>query len=184
MKRGDHILKTLVNQKTKYDDEFFIKLIKEHETYLYKAAYVYLGSKDEALDAMQEMAYKAYKNRKKIKDEKYLKAWLLKILLNYCKDRIKSKKRIVYLKDIENHNAETQSNSFEDQIQNNIVLRKALDLMKVTYKEVIILKYVNDMKIKDISKLLNKSEGTVKVWLHRGMEQLRNIVKEEALKDA
>ena len=57
-------------------------------------------------------------------------------------------------------------------------LYDAIDLLKPKYKTVIILKYFDDMKIEDISYVLNIPENTVKSHLKRAKESLSSILKE------
>jgi RNA polymerase sigma-70 factor (ECF subfamily) len=48
--------------------------------------------------------------------------------------------------------------------------------LKEDYQEVIILHYLNDLSIKEIAKTLNKPEGTIRVTLHRGLKELRELL--------
>ncbi len=48
--------------------------------------------------------------------------------------------------------------------------------LKEDYQEVIILHYINDLSMKEIAKTLNKPEGTIRVMIHRGLKELREIL--------
>ena len=63
-------------------------------------------------------------------------------------------------------------------IEEKLDLYDAIDLLKPKYKTVIILKYFDDMKIEDISYVLNTPENTVKSHLKRAKESLSSILKE------
>ena len=63
-------------------------------------------------------------------------------------------------------------------IEEKLDLYDAIDLLKPKYKTVIILKYFDDMKIEDISYVLNIPENTVKSHLKRAKESLSSILKE------
>ena len=68
-------------------------------------------------------------------------------------------------------------------IEEKIDLYNAVDLLKDNYKTVIIMKYFNDMKIKDISKIMSLPENTVKTYLTRAKESLKKILKEDYLNE-
>lgn len=53
----------------------------------------------------------------------------------------------------------------------------ALSQVKLKYRHVLLLKYYNDMTLAEIAVLLKKPEGTVKTWQHKGLKQLRMIMK-------
>ncbi|MNP16697.1 ECF RNA polymerase sigma factor SigW [compost metagenome] len=53
----------------------------------------------------------------------------------------------------------------------------ALEQVKPKYRHVLLLKYYNDMTLSEIANILNKPEGTVKTWQHKGLKQLRTIIK-------
>lgn len=58
------------------------------------------------------------------------------------------------------------------------VVRKGLVKLKKEYQDIIIWHYLDDMPITEIAKLINKPAGTVRVALHRGLKELKNIIQE------
>lgn len=56
-------------------------------------------------------------------------------------------------------------------------IKSALTGLKDEYQEVVIWHYIDDLSIPEISKMLNKSEGAVRVTLHRALKSLRNKVE-------
>ncbi|WP_146127619.1 sigma-70 family RNA polymerase sigma factor, partial [Clostridium luticellarii] len=61
----------------------------------------------------------------------------------------------------------------EFNISKNVDLYNAMDNLSIKYKNLIILKYFQDMTIPQISKLLEYPEGTVKVYLRRALKKLK-----------
>ena len=55
----------------------------------------------------------------------------------------------------------------------------AIDKLDERYKEVIILKYFDDLTISEISKVLDKPEGTIKTYLNKGLNALRLYIERE-----
>jgi len=57
-------------------------------------------------------------------------------------------------------------------------VRRALSNLKEDYQDVIIYRYLDDLSISEIAKILDKSEGTVRVTLHRALRALRTVMNE------
>lgn len=55
----------------------------------------------------------------------------------------------------------------------------AIDKLDERYKEVIILKYFDDLTISEISRVLDKPEGTIKTYLNKGLNALRLYIGRE-----
>lgn len=69
----------------------FIELMKMYKIDLYKTGLSFLKNEEEALEAIQEVTYRAYKSIRKIKEPAYFKTWLMRIMINYCQDQLKKK---------------------------------------------------------------------------------------------
>ena len=147
---------TSKNKSIKTNCASFEKLLLQYKSYLYKVAYTYVKDKQVALDILQETSFKAWLNIHTLKDEEKFKPWITKILVNTAL------------------NYSEKSISIEEKLD----LYDAIDLLKPKYKTVIILKYFDDMKIEDISYVLNIPENTVKSHLKRAKESLSSILKE------
>ncbi|WP_130805590.1 sigma-70 family RNA polymerase sigma factor [Senegalia massiliensis] len=143
----------------------FYKILNENKDQLYRIAYSYLGDKEEALDAIQEITYKGYTNLHKLKKKEYMKTWTIRILINYCINRKKKMKRKVELyKEFEDGNIN---------FQQDLEVHDLVDRLKPKYREIIILKYFEDLTISEISNILDTPEGTIKTRLSRGLNSLR-----------
>jgi RNA polymerase sigma-70 factor (TIGR02954 family) len=154
------------------DNEAFYKLMSLYSRNLYKIAYSYLESEQEALEAVQETTCRAFMKLKKVKQPQYFKTWVTKILINYCIDEFKRRKKLMELNTEEP--AEYNVSSIE-----NLDLEIALNKLDSKYKQVIVLKYFQDMTTEDIASVLERPEGTIKTWLHRGLTGLRSYFKKD-----
>ena len=63
--------------------------------------------------------------------------------------------------------------------EEKVDLYQALDKLSPDYRKVLILRYFQDMKIKEIGEVMQIPEGTVKVMIHRGRKILQRILVEE-----
>lgn len=165
---------TSKNKSIKTNCASFEKLLLQYKSYLYKVDYTYVKDKQVALDILQETSFKAWLNIHTLKDEEKFKPWITKILVNTALNYIKKESKVIYMEDENSIIYSEKSISIEEKLD----LYDAIDLLKPKYKTVIILKYFDDMKIEDISYVLNIPENTVKSHLKRAKESLSSILKE------
>ncbi|MGD6943339.1 sigma-70 family RNA polymerase sigma factor [Cytobacillus gottheilii] len=161
----------LLKKARKGDEHAFYLLLKIHRDRLLKVAISYLKNEGEALEALQEVTFRAYKSIKKVKKPEYFSTWITRIMLNYCHDQAKHRKRMTVTDLFE------EDNSKEDYEQ-KIVIEDALAKIDDRSREVIILKYYHDLKIKEIADILGSPESTIKTWLYKGMKSLRKELDE------
>lgn len=166
-------IKELLKKAKKGDDGAFYELMQIHKVRLLKMALSYLRDEEEALEALQEVTFRAYQAIKKVKQPDYFSTWLIRIMLNYCHDQHKKTKRMVYTNLDEN-----LSETIE--FSNGIAIEEALYKINSDCREVIILKYYHDLKINEIAELLEKPESTIKTWLYKGLGALRQQLDERS----
>jgi len=164
----------------KINKKIVLKHLYDQKNKLFKMAIYYLKNEQDALDAIQETAYRVCKSYKKLKQLEYIDTWIIRILINICLDELERRKKEFRVFE-ENKNNETivYENDFL-----GIEIEEALMQIKETYREVVILRYFEDLKVKEIGEVMGVPEGTIKTWLHRGMEELHQLLKEEGEKDA
>lgn len=172
----------IVKKAKNGDDEAFSKLIKLYKEKLYRIAYAYLKDEQNSLDAVSETIYKAYMNISKVKIPEYFNTWIVRILINTCKNILKNTNKIIYIDEYDKVNEDSTSISFtEFNIESNVDLYNAIDNLNEKYKSVIILKYFEDMTITQISEILDSPEGTIKVYLRRAIGMLKVKLNEECV---
>ncbi len=86
-------MELLVKMARKGDDKAFLKIFQTYEEELYKIAYLYVKNEEDALDIIQETAYRSFKNFKSLKNSEYLKTCLTKITINCSIDYIRKRKK-------------------------------------------------------------------------------------------
>lgn len=150
------------------------QLIEIHKVYLYRTAYLYVKNEDAALDIVSECVVKAFSSIKNMKEPQYFKTWLTKILINVSKDYFRSHREQVPYDDLPLCAPEGDV-SLEEKWD----LYAAIDILPEKYKNVIMLKYFDDLKVSEIAEILDLPEGSVKAYLSRGREELRKYLKED-----
>lgn len=164
----------LIKESMKGNKESFGILIKNNKEYLYKMAFLYVKDEQDALEVIHETVYRAFLNIEKLKKAKFFNTWITRILINVSIDFLKRKGKNQMLDESTPIIKEKCEISTEEKLD----LYNAIDLLNDNYKTVIIMMYFNDMKIKDISKIMETPENTVKTYLRRAKQALGEILKE------
>jgi RNA polymerase sigma-70 factor, ECF subfamily len=144
------------------------------ETY-YKDAYLFAlsmtGSVHDAMDVCQDAFIKAYRNIGRLKDDEKLKNWLIKIVANTANDLYRSSR-----------SKETPTEDLyevftDDSLTDRFDLFSALMKLKAEYRQVLVLRYFNDIRISDVGKILKIPENTVKSRTRYALEQMKRIME-------
>ena len=169
----------LIKESMKGNKESFGILIKNNKEYLYKMAFLYVKDEQDALEVIHETVYRAFLNIEKLKKAKFFNTWITRILINVSIDFLKKKGKNEMLDESTPIRKERCEISTEEKLD----LYNAIDLLNDNYKTVIIMMYFNDMKIKDISKVMETPENTVKTYLRRAKQALGEVLKEGYLNE-
>ena len=169
----------LIKESMKGNKESFGILIKNNKEYLYKMAFLYVKDEQDALEVIHETVYRAFLNIEKLKKAKFFNTWITRILINVSIDFLKKKGKNEMLDESTPIKKERCEISTEEKLD----LYNAIDLLNDNYKTVIIMMYFNDMKIKDISKVMETPENTVKTYLRRAKQALGEVLKEGYLNE-
>ncbi|OCA83038.1 RNA polymerase subunit sigma-70 [Bacillus sp. FJAT-27225] len=156
----------------KGDDDAFLHLMNVYKLDLYKTALAFLRNDEEALEAVQEVTFRAYKGIRKLRDATYVKTWLIRIMINYCNDVLRKKKRFVL--DEEFILAQGKAENKE-----SLELWDAMQSLDPRSQEILALKYFQDLKIKEIAAALNYPEGTIKTWLNKALKSLKGKLEDK-----
>lgn len=147
-----------------------------------KLSFSYLKDWGKAEDVTQEVFITCFNKYSTFRGESTVKNWLYKIAINKCKDILRSWqfKKVVILNTFLQEHLKDTSKSPEQQIivqdEKDELVQKVLSL-PIKQREIIILYYYEDLKIKEISDLLNLNPKTVKTRLYRGRMLLKNQFK-------
>lgn len=162
-----------VRRAQKGNHDAFVRLVKEYESTMYRVAGAFLRSDSECADAMQETVIKAYKSIRNLREPIYFKTWLLQILTNECRKIYNQRKGIIPV-------AELSEESYHPDPSGKLVVTDALQELDQELRVVITLYYLEDLPVKEVARLLDTPEGTVKSRLARAREKLAVIMQPSA----
>lgn len=143
--------------------------IVSNQELFYRLAYSYVKNVDDALDVVGESVYKAFSSIDSLKNCNYIKTWFYRIIVNTSLDFLRKRKREIltdkeFLLD--------QSEGVMDQYS-DIDLKRALDALPETYKSIIVLRFFQDLKLKEIAEVVDENVNTVKTKLYKALAMLR-----------
>lgn len=156
----------LVKKAIKGSKAAYGELIAQYQVYLYKTAFLYVKNEADSLDAVQECVTRGLLGIEKLKEPKYFKTWITRILLN-CIWQDQKRTQTVSLDEYREKGVENYL------IEEKVDLYDAIDSLKDQYKSVVILFYFQELKIKEIARIMDIPEGSVKADLYRAKKLLR-----------
>jgi RNA polymerase sigma-70 factor (ECF subfamily) len=151
--------------------EFFEQEYKKCEKSLFLVAVAYLHNTEDAEDALQEAALSAYRAIDSLKNKEYFKTWMTRIVINKCKNFIKSRHFTEELND--------NINVFYDINTDDFEIVDAICKMKRESSMYITLKFYNDMTYDEMAKSQMLPVSTVKHRTKKALSELEKILKGE-----
>ncbi|NCD00838.1 RNA polymerase sigma factor [bacterium] len=169
----------LNSRARKQDQDAFIKLYNLYVDDIYRFIYFKVGQKEEAQDITSSVFMKAwdYITSTKIKEEKNLKALFYKIARNSVVDYYRQNKNQISL-EVETEKGRIvvdESVDVDSEVSSKIEWERVsvlLNNLKPEYKEVILLRHVNELSWEEISQITGKKMGAMRVLLHRASKAL------------
>ena len=144
----------------------FIKLYSEVYKDLYRIAYYYMGNKMEAEDTVGDAVLHAYENFGHLREKEAFRAWIIKILVNCCKKRMK----VWYRKEDEIEQVNLQ---YEPDYIIGPAIQAALTVLTKEERLIIALYVFGGYKGEEISQMLNKNHNTIRSKYHRALEKMK-----------
>ncbi len=146
-------------------NEFSMRVVEiKHK--IFKIALGYLKNEADAEDAVAQSMYNALKNLRKLKEDAYFDTWLVRILINVCKDELRRKKRFSYEEIDENDVAICEK--FD-----SLELSEAICLLPHNLKSVVTLRYFGGYTQRETAEILNIPQGSVATYGKKALAILR-----------
>lgn len=161
-------------------------LVKRYYKIIFSYVYRSTGNYHTSYDLTQEVFVKMMKSIDKFEGRgNSFKNWLFKIALNNVRDYFKGSRYRAFKETTEFSSDIPDENIVEliPRMQRRDEIKKAILQLPEVQRDTIILRFYNDMKIKDIAKVMDTTESTVKSRLRLGLGKLKDILKEEEKED-
>lgn len=154
----------LVKQAQQGDAEAFSKLIHIYQDSFYRIARSRLNNDEDAADAIQETLLTGWEKKETLKEPKYFKTWMIRILINKCNE--------IFRKRMPEENLDHIIEPCIKNVEENIMFKSMLNDLSERNRMVMALYYGDDYTIREISQILEISEDAVKQRLVRGRKEV------------
>lgn len=143
-------------------------IVRNYEKY-YRIAYSYVFQEADALDIIQESAYKAIYKSDTLQKIEFVDTWICKIVMNEALRLLRARKR-------EQIGLDNLPEEGEEDKVTDVDLHAALDRLSEEERAIVVLRYFEEQKISDIAQMMQLKENTVKSKLYRAIEKLKGML--------
>ncbi len=172
----DRFAQTLV-QAQAGSDAALTALYNHYFERVYRFTYYRVSHKETAEDLTEEVFVKVFRNLRNLEQPAAFEGWLFQIARNLVIDYYRSKRAVVPLEEIEN-TLEYETNIVDLvnlQMQQTVFI-KLLKELSPEQQQVIKLKFLEDIENEAIAKIMDKTEGAIRVIQHRAISKLKELI--------
>ncbi len=160
---------------------YFTMLYSRYSGKVYSKCISLLRDEQLSDDATQDIFLKIYLNLAKFSGKSKFSTWVYSITYNYCIDYIRRKKKEknIFSEDIENVGEPLEDINDSELLEIEVSrLKKVLNVIPVGDRAVLLMKYQDDMSIRDIAGVLEKSESAIKMKIKRAKHKAKSSYKD------
>ena len=175
------------------DERAFLELVQLYQGRVYKLVFRMLGRRDEAEDMAQEVFVQVFKAVSTFRGDSRLSTWVYRIAVNLCKNRIKYLSRRKSEAQEEYQAGEEKSefalgrgattadvarpDHLVEGYQLERIVERAIANMEPDFREILVLRDVEELSYEELSEITGLPDGTVKSRLHRARAMLKAAVE-------
>lgn len=163
-------MEKLIERAKKGDSDAFTDLMQSQMRNMYRVARAILMNDEDTADAIQETILVCFEKLNTLRENKYFKTWLTRILINKCYDIIRRNQEVIYTEELPERATEKDICNLE--------LKEALNALDEKYRLVIVLFYAEGFHTDEIAKMLNIPGSTVRTRLSRARAQMADYYKD------
>ncbi|KKU51191.1 MAG: hypothetical protein A3F26_03185 [Candidatus Ryanbacteria bacterium RIFCSPHIGHO2_12_FULL_47_12b] len=162
------------------EPEEFLRAYDKYADAIFRHCYFRLSDRELAQDTAQETFTRTWKYIADGGDVKNIRAFLYRVAHNLIIDEWKRKKAVSL--------EELAEKGFDPKDDNNVDLAnvfdareaaKVLELLDKPYREVVVMRYIDDMSPKEIARILGETENTISVRIHRALKKAKELLNHE-----
>lgn len=153
--------------------DFIQRIVETYSDTVIRIAYQNTANRSDAEDIAQEVFIR-FMREKAFNDEEHIKAWLIRVTINLCKDLKKSfwHRKTVPINETPHPFSDTHISVMEE-----------IWKLPGNYRNTIYLYYYEGYTVPEIAEILRKKENTVSSWLTRARKKLKNIILDGGCKN-
>ena len=178
----------LVERCLQGDESAFTLIVDQFGTLLMRTAYLLVQDEETAKDIVQESFFLAWKNMEQLREPAFLRAWLLRIVVNQSTSLKRQwARRSALLRqqlsqqwvDQEIRSADLQRGFLEEKLD----AWQALQQLPLNQRVVVVLFYYHRLTMPEIARLLSVSENTLRKRLQSALEKMRKTLSPERARE-
>lgn len=146
-------------------DELIARALMEHYERYYRLAYGYVHNEADALDIVQEGAYKAIMGSNSLKNIAFIDTWLYRIMVNEALNLIKKKQKCFV--------CSPPPESGINDVYEDLDLKNAIEALGEPDRTIIRLRFFEEVKLEEIAIIIGENVSTTKSRLYRTLKKLR-----------
>ncbi len=174
------------------DVNSFEVLLNKYRDRIFRYVMNYIGNYEDAMELTQDILFAVYKSLPSFRGESKFSTWLYSITANHCKNykkkAIKLKKVPLFVVDEYGNENELSIADDNQNIEDNIIAKETMNIameelhkLPSDYKEIIILRDIEDYSYEEIAEILGIGLSNVKVRIHRGREMLTRCLSQRGV---
>ncbi|MBU6429977.1 MAG: sigma-70 family RNA polymerase sigma factor [Cyanobacteria bacterium REEB65] len=173
----------LVVRSQRGDTKAFGELVRWQQDRVFNVAFRMTGDRDIAADVTQDAFLRAFRSLPKLRQPERFGSWLLRIVNNLCLDALASRNTVSLdeiLEDGDEHLPVSNMDPVDrlEGVLSDEAVAAALQRVPAVYRQVLVLRHIEDLPYEQIAEILDIPLGTVKTRLFRGRDQLRQFLME------
>ncbi|HEX7573771.1 MAG TPA: RNA polymerase sigma factor [Bacteroidota bacterium] len=166
----------LISRAREGSQEAFRVLVERHMKHAYNVAFGFVGNHEDAAEVAQEAFFRAHRALSSFREEAGFGTWLHRIVMNLAMNQAKRNRsradREVHTGHPDARGAATEPEKAQgEDLREHI--ERALHELPTLQRAVVILRHIDGLSTKQVSRILQCSEGTVKTHLFRGLKKMR-----------
>jgi RNA polymerase sigma-70 factor (ECF subfamily) len=165
-------------------EKIFLEVYDEHADAIYRFCYFKLFDKEKAEELTQEAFMRTWEYLASGKEVDNLRAFVYRVARNSIVDYFRKKKELS-LDDLHEQGFDA---SLEDAARWGDIIDgadafQAIRLLDEKYREALLFRYADGLPVKEIASLCGESENVISVRLHRGLKQLKEVLRQAPRKE-
>jgi len=172
-------MRELVERARNGDHDAFTRLVVDRADHLHATAYLILRRRDSTEDAVQEAFLRAWRDLPRLRDPDRFDAWLRRLLLNACIDRLRRERRM-QAEIVSDMGRSTSTSDVSSTVADADALSRAFTRLSPEQRAVVVLSHFEDLTTSEIASALDIPRGTVKSRLHHALRALRAALDADA----
>lgn len=180
-----------IESAQKGDRESFERIVMAYQQKVYNMAFRLLGDREEAEDLTQEVFLNVFKHLSSFRGDSQFSTWIYQVTINHCRNRFKYLKRRFHQateslddplqseegdvdRELSDESQVPEEALYRRQLQR--IVQRAVARLRPDYREIIVLRDIQELSYQEISQVLGLAEGTIKSRLHRARWELKELL--------